>query len=228
MQATFFQKHPLLKDILSLASFVVAIVLCTLFLNTYIYRSYNVVGASMENTLRDEDRVIVNRAAVSWAHFLGQEYVPNRGEIIVFVDEDEEAAGKYRAEGVKNPVTCNVPSGSSSHPYIIKRVIAFPGERVVVKDGHMTIYNTEHPEGFAYDPAWQTLNESGEIVDGPKKHSSGDVDLIVPDGELFVSGDNREGQHSLDSRNGLGTIPYCRIIGPVILRLFPFDSIRTF
>ena len=222
MKPTFFQKHPLIKDILSLGVFIAAIVLGTLFLNTYVYRSYNVVGVSMENTLHNDDRVIVNRAAVSWAHFMGQEYVPERGQIIVFMNEDEEAVAKYKAEGVKNPTTCTVPN-SVSDQYIIKRVIAFPGERVTVKNGIMTIYNDEHPDGFVYDEEWRTSE-----TDGPKAHTSGEVDTIVPSGELFVSGDNREGSNSWDSRNGLGTVPYCRIIGPVVLRLFPFDKIRGF
>ncbi len=222
MKPTFFQKHPLLKDLLSLASFIILIVLGTLFLNTFIYRSYNVVGSSMENTLHEDDRVIVNRAAVSWSHFIGQEYVPRRGQIIVFLNEDEEAVKKYKEEGVSNPMTCSVPSNVSDQ-YIIKRVIAFPGERVVVKDGTMTIYNEEHPDGFVYDEDWRVSE-----TDGPKDHTSGEVDTVVPEGELFVSGDNREGSHSWDSRNGLGTIPYCRIIGPVILRLFPLDKIRAF
>ncbi len=222
MKPTFFQKHPLLKDVLSLFSFIIVIVLGTLFLNTYIYRSYNVVGSSMENTLHNDDRVIVNRAAVSWAHLMGQEYVPERGQIIVFANEDEKKVQEYKADGVKNPVTCNIPSGVSDQ-YIIKRVIAFPGERVVVKNGVMTIYNDEHPDGFVYDNDWR-VSES----DGPKEYTSGEVDTTVPAGELFVSGDNREGSNSWDSRNGLGTIPYCRIIGPVILRLFPFDKIRGF
>ncbi len=222
MEPTFFQKHPLIKDILTLAAFVVMIILGTLFLNTYIYRSYNVVGVSMENTLHNDDRVIVNRAAVSWSHFLGQEYVPERGQIIVFMNEDEEAVKKYKEEGVSNPMTCTVPSNVTD-AYIIKRVIAFPGERVTVKNGIMTIYNDEHPDGFVYDNEWRTSD-----TDGPKKYTSGEVDLTVPAGELFVSGDNREGSNSWDSRNGLGTIPYCRIIGPVVLRLFPFDKIRGF
>lgn len=222
MTIMFLEKHPLLKDILSLGCFVIAIVLGTLFLNTYVYRSYNVVGISMENTLHDDDRVIVNRAAVSWAHFLGQEYIPERGQIIVFMNEDEAAVKAYREQGVANPVTCTVPSNVADQ-YIIKRVIAFPGERVTVKDGVMTIYNEEYPNGFNYDKQWRTSEN-----EGPKEHTSGEVDLIVPAGELFVSGDNREGSNSWDSRNGLGTIPFCRIVGPVAMRLFPFDKIRGF
>ena len=222
IEPTFFQKHPLLKDLLSLGGFIVLIILGTLFLNTYIYRSYNVVGGSMENTLHENDRVVVNRAAVSWSHFTGQEYVPERGQIIVFLNEDEEKVAEYKAAGVEHPMTCDVPSNVSDQ-YIIKRVIAFPGERVTVKDGVMTIYNDEHPDGFVYDTEWRVSE-----TDGPKEHTSGEVDTTVPEGELFVSGDNREGSNSWDSRNGLGTIPYCRIVGPVVMRLFPLDKMRTF
>lgn len=211
MKPRFFQKHPLIKDVLSLVFFVACVVVGTLALNAFVFRSYNVVGVSMENTLHGDDRIIVNRVPVTVAHFLGEEYVPERGEIIVFANGE--------ADG---PLTCKAQSGDVNQ-YIIKRVIAFPGERVVVKDGTLTVYNDENPDGFNPD-----LETYVSDTDGPKKYTSGEVDTIVSEGELFVSGDNREGTHSFDSRNGLGTVPYCRVIGPVVFRLYPFDSIRLF
>lgn len=205
------QRHPVLKDVLSLVSFVAFVVVMVLILNAYIFRSYNVVGVSMENTLHGDDRIIVNRIPVTVAHFWGQEYVPERGQVIVFANG--EASG---------PLTCGATS-SAKDQYIIKRVIAFPGERVTVKDGILTVYNDEHPDGFSPD-AETRVDESN----GPKEYTSGEVDTIVPEGEIFVSGDNREGSHSYDSRNGLGTVPYCRIIGPAVFRLYPFNQIRVF
>ncbi len=210
-KATFFQRHPVLKDVLSLASFIACVVVGTLILNAYVFRSYNVVGTSMENTLHEDDRIIVNRVPVTVAHFMGQEYVPERGQVIVFANG--EASG---------PLTCTVKNDVKDQ-YIIKRVIAFPGERVVVKDGVLTVYNDEHPEGFSPD------NDTRKAAnDGPKEYTSGEIDIVVPEGEIFVSGDNREGQHSYDSRNGLGTVPFCRIIGPAVFRLYPFDKLRFF
>lgn len=211
VKPTFFQKHPLLKDLLSLATFVVCVVIGTMVLNAFVFRSYNVVGGSMENTLHNDDRVIVNRLPVTWAHFMGEEYVPKRGQIIVFANGEASRA-----------LTCEAPMGQADQ-YIIKRVIAFPGERVTVKDGVLTVYNEEHPEGFSPDEETRVGENNG-----PKEYSSGEVDMLVPKGEIFVAGDNREGSHSFDSRSGLGTIPYCRIIGPAALRIYPFDQIRFF
>jgi signal peptidase I len=208
-----FGRHPGLRDTISMVSFVVAVVIGTVLLNTLVFRSYNVVGASMENTLHTNDRVVVNRAAVTWAHFLGQEFVPERDEIIVFANG-----------GNGNTLTCE-PKPGINDQYVIKRVIAFPGERVQVAEGVLTVWSNPDDDSTKFNPDYWTRKST---TDGPKEYTSGDVDVIVPEGEVFVSGDNREGEHSYDSRNGLGTVPFCRIIGPAVLRLFPLDQIRLF
>lgn len=191
--------RPFLKDSLQIVIFITCVAIGTLFINTFIFRSFNVIGPSMETTMYTNDRLIVNRVPVTLAQLQNKEYIPDRGQIIVF----------------KNP---NFTSGTSDE-YIVKRVIAFPGERVVLKDGKYTVYNAISPEGF--NPDDQNKGEPGSPT-------SGEVDVKVPADQLFVSGDHRQGQYSYDSRNGLGTIPFFDVIGPVSLRIFPFDKIRTF
>jgi signal peptidase I len=207
----FAKKYPAAKDILSFLSFAAAVAFGVFVLNNFVFRSYNVIGGSMENTLHSHDRVIVNRLPVTWAHFKGEDYVPKRGQVVVF------------ANGGNGELKNCEPQVGITDQYIIKRVIAFPGERVQVKDGVLTVFNEEHPEGFHPDDETRKSD-----TDGPKAFTSGSVDIIVPEGELFVSGDNREGSNSLDSRSGLGTIPYCRFIGPAAIRILPLSQIRLF
>jgi len=199
MEASFFTRHPFAKDIFGIVIFVLCVVIGTVLINSFVFRSFNVVGPSMENTMFTGDRLIVDRLPVTWARLQNKPYVPDRGQIIVF----------------KNPHY----SRGIEDEYIVKRVIGMPGERVVLKNGFYTVYNNNNPNGFNPD-----AYNNGE----PGSPTSGEVDTVVPEGELFVSGDHRQGSYSYDSRNGLGTIPFYDIIGPVGIRIFPFDEIRTF
>jgi len=200
VQTHFFDRHQGFKDAFGVVLFVTCVIIGTLFINTFIFRSFNVEGRSMEETMHDGDRLIVNRLPVTWAQLQNKPYVPERGEIIVF----------------KNPAFDEV---NQREEYIVKRVIAFEGEQVILEGGHYTVFNKEHLEGFNPDDS-----NNGE----PGKPTSGEIDTTVPEGTLFVSGDHRQGNNSLDSRNGLGFIPLYDVIGPVSLRIFPFDQIRGF
>lgn len=187
-----------LKDIGGIILFVTAVFIGALLINTFIFRSFNVDGPSMESTLHTGDRLIVNRLPVTWASIRGTDYVPDRGQIIVFKNPKWEAG--------------------EVNEYIVKRVIAFPGERVVVEDGKLMVYTNDHPEGIDVDTEYP----------GALQPTDGSVDMTVPEGQLFVAGDHRQDPYSLDSRNGLGTIPFYDIIGPVNIRVFPFNQIRFF
>lgn len=200
MEANFMTRHPGLRDGLNFLIFVVLVLVGTLFINTFVFRTFNVVGPSMEPTMVTNDRLIVNRIPVTVSQLKNESYLPERNQIIVF----------------KNPQY--VIGGQDE--YIVKRVIAFPGERVVVSGGEMTVYNDENPDGF---------NPNDSVTHGnPGKPISGDVDKVVTDGSLFVVGDHRQGEYSYDSRSGLGDIPLFDVVGPVAIRIWPITNFEIY
>ncbi len=202
MEASYLERHPGVRDGLNFFIFVVLVLIGTLFINTFVFRSFNVVGPSMEETMYTGDRLIVNRLPVTWSQIKGERYAPERGQIIVFRNPQYVDGGRDQ--------------------FIVKRVIAFAGERVVVRNGVMTVYKPGNPTGFNPDQ----LPQPGEP--GPGSPTSGDVDVEVPEGTLFVAGDHREGNFSSDSRSGLGMIPLFDVIGPVGLRIWPLTKFEVY
>ena len=84
---------------------------------------------------------------------------------------------------------------------VIKRIIGLPGDRVVIKNGSVTIYNSSYPNGLNPDGGKSYISKS--------EKTAGNVDLVVPKNEYYVLGDNRG--NSLDSRY-FGSIPRSSII----------------
>ena len=101
------------------------------------------------------------------------------------------------------------------HKYFIKRIIGLPGETIEVINDTVTIFNNQHPEGFALD----------ESAYGPLHGPSTLVRTTLNDDEFFVLGDNRP--VSYDSRR-FGPIHQSEIAGRVILRGLPLSKFQFF
>ncbi|HZX21524.1 MAG TPA: signal peptidase I [Clostridia bacterium] len=135
---------------------------------------------SMSPTLNENDFLIINR-------FLYKRGEPKRGDIVVFRSNLRTDMGKQKL--------------------LIKRVIAVPGDKIVINEGKTYINDSELEEDYIAE-----------------EYTVGDIDLIVPENEIFVMGDNRG--NSLDSRDGiLGPVDFSTVIGKAFVRIFPFNRI---
>ena len=113
---------------------------------------------------------------------------PERGEIVVF-----KYPGDHRS-------------------YYIKRIIGLPGERVVVDNGKVTVYQSG---GF-------------KVLEEPYLSPSvvgGNTETTLAADQYFVMGDNRN--FSYDSRNW-GPVAKAEIVGLVRFRLWPVDEVMAF
>lgn len=193
------KKREGLKSVVSTILILIAAPLIALFLTAFVFQSYEVDGPSMQTTLQDHDRLIVLKTARTWSRITGKPHIPKRGEIVVFT--------KHGA----------IEFGERGEKQLIKRVIGLPGERVVVKDGTVVVYNSEHPDGFQPDKTMPYGNVIGT--------SPGEFDDIIPPNEVFVMGDNRD--NSLDSPD-FGPIKSEEIIGRLAIRILPLSKIQRF
>lgn len=168
-------------------------------ITSYAIQSYQVDGESMETTLQNGDRLIVDKVPRTLARITGHTYIPHRGDIVIFNQT-------------------NLPDTSFGQTkQLIKRVIGVPGERVKVDNGKITVYNKEFPQGFNPDTS------SGYKIDA--KSTPGEVDVTLAKDQIFVSGDNRP--NSEDSRY-FGPINANDIVGKLTLRLLPINKAQKF
>lgn len=191
--------HENLKSILLTVAILLLAPLVAIFLTAFVVQSYQVDGESMQTTLQNHDRLIVDKLPRSWARLTHKNYVPHRGDIIIFNQAD-------------------LP-GYVGEKQLVKRVIGLPGDRVVIKDGSITIFNTDNPGGFNPDTA------GGYKLASPVTTSPEPINIKLTSDQVFVCGDNRS--NSEDSRY-FGPINVRDIDGKLVLRILPFNKIHRF
>jgi signal peptidase I len=168
-----------------------------LILHFFVFQPYHVLGVSMVPTLHERDYLIISKlgktqAAIERLFGRDHKYIPERGQIVVF----------------------HYPKDPSK--VFVKRVVGVPGDRVVIKNGQVTVYNKANPNGFNPDTKYEP-NGTTTLID---------TDEVVQDGGVFVIGDNRTPGLSYDSREW-GEVPSSYIIGQAVIRLIPLDKVKV-
>lgn len=127
--------------------------------------------------------------------------MPKRGDVIVF----------------------RAPDGKD----YIKRIIALPGETIMVRGDEVLVNDVPLEEEYIKDEIEQAKQQgtSYNTIKNFKLTSSGIEPALVPLGHYFVLGDNRS--HSVDSRyESVGFVSNDRIVGRVDFVFWPFTNMR--
>ncbi|WP_228497132.1 signal peptidase I [Pseudoclavibacter sp. VKM Ac-2888] len=192
---------------------VLAIVM-SMLIKTFLLRPFYIPSASMNDTLVVEDRVLVNLLVPD---MIGIE----RGDIVVFEDPGgwlpvvaptEKTASQAAVDGALEFVGLK-PEETSNH--LIKRVIGLPGDTVSCCNEYGQVLINGLPIGEPY-----LLLQDGQAASGLP------FDVTVPEGHLWVMGDNR--YNSEDSRYhqdepGGGFVPVDDVVGKAFLLNWPLD-----
>lgn len=147
---------------------IAAAIFIAVVLNLYFGVTTNVVGVSMEPTLYNGERIYIN----SFLYLISS---PKRGDVVVFL-----------------------PNGNKNSHYYVKRIVAVPGDRVLISEGILYVNGEESP--------WVTekLGEAG-IAEN---------ELTIQNGEYFCIGDNPG--NSEDSRSpNIGPVKEADMTGKV-------------
>jgi signal peptidase I len=183
-------------------------VVLALIIKTFFVQAFYIPSGSMRDTLKVNDRILVEKMSYWWGDV-------DRGDIVVFDDpanwlheEDGQVPGNPITKGLS--VVGLYPTGG----HLVKRVIGVAGDTVACHTGNVYVNDVK-------------LSESSYVT-LPPQACDGSWSYVVPDGKLWVMGDNRD--HSADSRAhvgdpGGGFIPVDDVVGKVFVVVWPLDRI---
>lgn len=158
---------------------VIVAMIVVVILHQYGFHLSTVKGISMEPTLTEGEWLFINKTI----RYAG---TPERGDIVVVRD----------------------PSGlDSTHPFLVKRIVAVAGDEVHVRRGKLFVNGKEVKESYVHSP----------IQDGSFEPTR------VMKGYVFVMGDNRHRNASHDSRT-FGPVSVEQVEGRAEWIVWPVDK----
>ena len=172
----------------------------------------------MDSTLKDKQRLWVSRIGIEINKY------PKRGDIITFEapsntyitkvnynPNNPVAEYKENSKGLGEKIKSSIDIfGETS---FIKRVIGLPRDHIEIKNKTVYLNGKALQEDYL---------DSGTVTDSTEGGLF--LDVIVPDGYVYVLGDNRE--VSCDSRL-FGCIPIDKIEGRAVFRFWPLNKLGT-
>lgn len=173
------------RNMIEWAVVLVASVLIALLIRAFFVQAFWIPSSSMESTLMINDRVLVNKIGYRVGDI-------SRGDIVVFHKTEQE-----------------VEARPGEPEDVIKRVIALPGETILIENNQVLIDDQLLLEPYL-DPGAETSDF------GPS---------VVPENHLFVMGDNRNPGASADSRFELGPVSQDRVVGRAFFMFWPLNSL---
>jgi signal peptidase I len=192
-----------MKSLIELVVTVAIAVALALLVQAFIVKPYRIPSPSMVPTLHVGQRVLTNRL---FDH-------PSVGDIAVFhPPHGADSAGPVCGaanEGVGHPQACAVPTPQQSSQTFIKRVVAGPGDRIQIINGH--VYRNGVAEKDSYTAPCG--NDSACNFRTP---------IVIPPGDYFMMGDNRGAS---DDSRFWGPVPSKWIIGIAFFTYWPPDRI---
>jgi signal peptidase I len=195
---------------------VVVALLVSFLVKTFLVRSFYIPSASMNQTLVQDDRILVDEITPRFGAYA-------RGDVVVFRDPGgwlpvtPEPARAPIVEGVDWALSLVGLTAPDSDDHLVKRIVGTPGDHVVCCNA---LGQTE-VNGVPLDESAYLNLPPGRNAPNPVPY-----DVVVPEGSLWVLGDNRD--NSQDSRfhedqPGDGFVPIDNVVGRAFVITWPLD-----
>ncbi|MDQ5861766.1 MAG: signal peptidase I [Actinomycetota bacterium] len=196
------------------ATVVVIAVVLSFLIKTFLFRAFYIPSESMVSTLDVNDRIFVNL-------LVPEPFSLSRGDVVVFRDTKgwlstapDEPNGQFT--WVQDGLTFVGLLPDNSEQHLVKRVIGLPGDSVICCDdgGKLTVNGSPIDETY---------------VNGAEEPQIRAFDVVVPEGKVWVMGDNRN--HSADSRSHLesngGFVDLVDVEGKAAVVAWPLNRITV-